>query len=268
MSASLNVARADPLDSLARTLFVPDIQRGSRHASDEFLTGTARNRDCRSDKTVVIRYRMHLESRHLGPNESPHSSTILQVASGLEAMTRVEAMHNMTSASHQHRRHAGFAIAFAVLIAVAPLETMRAQAPAGQAGGRGAVAPAEALFTSAQAAAGQVAYQRSCASCHGALVDDGDSAPPLRGLPAFLGKYAGKPVADLFTYVSTKMPAGNPASLTGAEYAQIIAYVLQQNNFATGRKELASDAAALGSVMLPAPPGGRGGAGARASLQA
>ena len=105
-----------------------------------------------------------------------------------------------------------------------------------------------------------MAYQRSCARCHGTLVDNGDSAPPLRGA-AFLGKYAGKPVADLFTYVSTNMPAGNPGSLTGAEYAQIIAYVLQQNNFATGRKELAPDAAALASIMFPAPPGGRGGGG-------
>ena len=57
------------------------------------------------------------------------------------------------------------------------------------------------------------------------------------------------------------MPAGNPGSLGGAEYAQIIAYVLQQNGFATGRQEFASDAAALASVTIPAPPGGRGGGG-------
>ena len=126
--------------------------------------------------------------------------------------------------------------------------------------GRGAVPPAEALFTSAQAVAGKAAYERNCASCHGASVDDGNSAPPLRGA-AFLGKYAGKPAADLFTYVSTKMPPGNPGSLGGADYAQIIAYVLQQNGFATGRKEFASDAAALASVTIPAPPGGRGGGG-------
>ena len=57
------------------------------------------------------------------------------------------------------------------------------------------------------------------------------------------------------------MPPGNPGSLGGAEYAQIIAYVLQQNSFATGRKEFASEAAALASVTIPAPPGGRGGRG-------
>jgi len=117
------------------------------------------------------------------------------------------------------------------------------------------------LFTPAQAVAGKAAYERNCASCHGANVDDGNAAPSLRGA-AFLGKYAGKPAADLFTYVSTKMPPGNIGSISGAEYARIIAWVLQQNGYATGRVEFASDAAALASVTIPAPPGtGRGGGG-------
>jgi mono/diheme cytochrome c family protein len=155
--------------------------------------------------------------------------------------------------------------AVAALIAVELPAKLHAQAAAGAKGaGRGAgqspVQAAEALFTSAQAVAGKAAYQQNCANCHGAGVDDGNSAPPLRGA-AFLGKYAGKPAADLFSYVSTKMPSGNPGSLDGAEYARIIAYVLQQNGFATGRKEFASEAAALASVTIPAPPGGRGGGG-------
>jgi len=128
------------------------------------------------------------------------------------------------------------------MVAVGSPASLNAQAPAAQ--GRGATPPGEALFTQAQASAGKAAYERNCASCHGAHVDDGASAPSLRG-PAFLGKYAGKPAADLFTVVSTKMPQGNPGTLSGAEYAQIIAYVLQQNGFATGRQEFAADAAAL-----------------------
>jgi alcohol dehydrogenase (cytochrome c) len=127
--------------------------------------------------------------------------------------------------------------------------------------GRGAVPPAEALFTSPQAVAGKAAYQQNCGGCHGPNVDDGNTAPPLRGA-TFLGKFAGKPAADLFTYVSTKMPPGAPGGLGGAEYAQIIAWVLQQNGYATGRKEFAPDAATLATVTIPAPPGGgRGGGG-------
>ena len=139
----------------------------------------------------------------------------------------------MTSRNAQSRWRAALFAALCGTVAVITVESpakLHAQAPAGPVagGGRGAVPPAEALFTSAQAVAGRASYQRNCASCHGANVDDGNTAPPLRGA-AFLGKYAGKPAADLFTYVSTKMPPGNPGSLGGAEVAQIIAYVLQQN---------------------------------------
>jgi alcohol dehydrogenase (cytochrome c) len=133
---------------------------------------------------------------------------------------------------------------------------LNAQAPAG-AGRRGG-AVASPLFTSAQATAGKAAYAQNCASCHGANVDDGEFAPALRG-PGFIGKYAGKPAADLFTYASTKMPPGNPGSLGGAVYAQILAYILQQNGLPTGNTEFASDAAALASVTIPGTPG-RGGA--------
>ncbi|HLI84092.1 MAG TPA: PQQ-binding-like beta-propeller repeat protein [Bryobacteraceae bacterium] len=143
---------------------------------------------------------------------------------------------------------------FAVLCGT--VAALYAQAPAGQ--GRGG-APGEALFTPAQAVEGKTVYERNCARCHGALVDNG-AAPALRGT-AFLEKYAGKPAADLFTYVSTKMPKDKPGSLGGAEYAEAIAYVLEQNGFATGRKEFASDAAALNSVQMPALAGGRRGLG-------
>src|SRR5436305_14510999 len=137
----------------------------------------------------------------------------------------------MTSTSLQNTWRATLSAALcgavAALIMVEAPAKLYAQAPAGAVagGGRGAVPPAEALFTSAQAVAGRAAYQQNCAACHGASVDDGNSAPPLRGA-TFLSKYAGKPAADLFTYVSTKMPPGNPGGLAGTEYAQIIAYVL------------------------------------------
>ena len=166
----------------------------------------------------------------------------------------------MTTINRQHKWPGALSAALcavvAALITVEPSAKLQAQAPAGQ--GRGEVPPSEALFTSVQAVAGKAAYEGNCAVCHGPNVDDGNSAPPLRGA-AFLGKYAGKPAADLFSFVSTKMPPGNPGGLGGEEYAQIIAWVLQQNGYATGRKGLASDAAALASVTIPAPPGGRGG---------
>src|SRR5262249_28421882 len=150
----------------------------------------------------------------------PFSSTILQMA-----VSYGRKISTMTSTNPLNRWRAALVTilcgAVAALITVESPAKLRGQVPAG----RGAP-PAEPLFTSAQAIAGKTAYQRNCANCHGAKVDGGASAPSLRGA-AFLGKYGGKPATDLFTYVSTKMPPGSPGSLAGAEYARIIAYVLQ-----------------------------------------
>ncbi len=38
------------------------------------------------------------------------------------------------------------------------------------------------VYTAAQAALGQGAYATSCASCHGANLDDGAFGPPLKGV--------------------------------------------------------------------------------------
>jgi alcohol dehydrogenase (cytochrome c) len=176
----------------------------------------------------------------------------------------MEGYSTMTRTNPQTKRRVALSAflcgSVAALIAVGSSAKLQGQ-------GRGAVPPGEALFTSPQAVAGKAAYQKNCAGCHGPNVDDG-SAPALRGA-AFLGKYAGKSATDLFTYVSTKMPKSNPGSVSGAEYAQIIAWILQQNGYATGRKEFASDAAALASVTIAAPLGGgrAGGLGVPADVK-
>src|ERR1700734_275423 len=83
-------------------------------------------------------------------------------------------------------------------------------------------------FTEAQATEGQSAYAQSCAGCHGAELDNGEFAPPLKGT-AFSAQWGGKPVGDLFTYVSTKMPPSNAGSLGDATYKQTTAFLLRSN---------------------------------------
>ena len=82
----------------------------------------------------------------------------------------------MTSRNPQNRWRSALFAALCGAVAVVTMESpakLHAQAPAGA--GRGAAPPAEALFTSAQAVAGRASYQRNCASCHGANVDDGSA---------------------------------------------------------------------------------------------
>jgi site-specific recombinase XerD len=59
----LEVAKSAVLSSLS----CPDAQRGYRHAIDEFVDWYCSEPRLCFNKTVVIRYRMHLESRHLAP---------------------------------------------------------------------------------------------------------------------------------------------------------------------------------------------------------
>jgi hypothetical protein len=59
----LEVAKSAVLNNLS----CPDAQRGYRHAIDEFVDWYCSEPRLSFSKTVVVRYRMHLESRHLAP---------------------------------------------------------------------------------------------------------------------------------------------------------------------------------------------------------
>ena len=59
----LEVAKSAVLNSLS----CPDAQRGYRHAIDEFVDWYCSEPRLSFSKTVVVRYRMHLESRNLAP---------------------------------------------------------------------------------------------------------------------------------------------------------------------------------------------------------
>src|SRR5947209_17534704 len=59
----LEVAKSSVLNSLS----CPDAQRGYRHAIDEFVDWYCSEPRLSFSKTVVLRYRIHLESRDLAP---------------------------------------------------------------------------------------------------------------------------------------------------------------------------------------------------------
>lgn len=59
----LEVAKSSVLNSLS----CPDAQRGYRHAIDEFVDWYCSEPRLSFSKSVVVRYRMHLESRYLAP---------------------------------------------------------------------------------------------------------------------------------------------------------------------------------------------------------
>ena len=105
-----------------------------------------------------------------------------------------------------------------------------------------------ALYTAAQAATGQALYGGECAVCHGATLE-GRVAPALRGAQ-FANAKSDFAIADVFLVIAQQMPAGKPGSLPQADYAAIMAYLLQQNGYPAGSKLLTYEEASTSNVAL------------------
>src|SRR5262245_7593681 len=99
---------------------------------------------------------------------------------------------------------------------------------------------ADGVYTDAQASRGAAAYEAACSNCHRADLS-GATGPSLKE-QRFAQTYAGKPLQALFTKIATTMPRNGPASLADEVYLDIVAYVLKENGFRAGARELTADA--------------------------
>ncbi|MDO9065684.1 MAG: cytochrome c [Chloroflexota bacterium] len=107
-------------------------------------------------------------------------------------------------------------------------------------------APAPAAVTAGSLAdAGKTVFANRCAGCHGAN-GQGANGPANIGSGNQLAKYAtGK---GLYDKVSTTMPKSAPGTLTAAEYMQVTAFLLVQNNFVKATDPL--DASKLAAIAI------------------
>src|SRR5213595_1944362 len=110
---------------------------------------------------------------------------------------------------------------------------------------QGQAPPTRLPFTPAQAAEGSRVYTQKCASCHGARLDDG-AAPPLVG-QRFLETWTapGRTLDDLFFIIRTTMPKNEGGTLTPAQYAAVLAHMLERNGYSPTGRELSADQYAL-----------------------
>ena len=109
-----------------------------------------------------------------------------------------------------------------------------------------------ALYTADQATKGAIAYYQNCAMCHGPLLDGqsaGYSGPALKG-PDFADPSYDFHVRDIFNFVAKLMPPGTPGSLAHDQDVVIMAFLLQENGYPPGTKELTYDEAEKSSVPL------------------
>jgi mono/diheme cytochrome c family protein len=99
----------------------------------------------------------------------------------------------------------------------------------------------DGVYTADQAGRGKTVFEAKCTGCHEPSRFTGES---------FYESFNGKPMKELWDIASGTMPEDNPGSLKQQEYADIIAYFLQLNEFKTGDTELKGDAAAMAAIKV------------------
>ena len=86
----------------------------------------------------------------------------------------------------------------------------------------------DGIYTEEQAKRGRRAFQRDCTECHGEDLRGGEAAPGLMGRE-FIG---------FWSDTRETMPEESPGGLSDKTYADILAYMLQANEFPAGDSEL------------------------------
>jgi mono/diheme cytochrome c family protein len=112
-----------------------------------------------------------------------------------------------------------------------------------------ATSASDGVYSNEQSKRGKTAYSRSCAACHGDDLSGDQSVPALAG-ETFTTHWIDQSVNDLFGRIQTSMPQDRPGSLSPETCVDIIAYLLQQNDFPSGTEELKTDREILKKLMI------------------
>jgi S-disulfanyl-L-cysteine oxidoreductase SoxD len=109
----------------------------------------------------------------------------------------------------------------------------------------------DGVFAAEQAKRGEALYTDSCAACHDPQLAGG-VGPALAG-KEFIAGWKDRTVGDLFETIKNTMPLTAPGTLTPAQSADAVAFILSFNKFPAGTSELAADAAPLKAVKFAEP---------------
>ncbi len=108
----------------------------------------------------------------------------------------------------------------------------------------------DGVFTADQALRGKSGYDGVCARCHGApLTGSEGNGPTLKGA-AFLAHWDKDTLGSLYVKIRDTMPRDTPGTLTDEVKLDILTYVLQQNGYTAGTKDLPLDVSALDVINI------------------
>lgn len=97
------------------------------------------------------------------------------------------------------------------------------------------------VYSRAQATRGQQVFLTMCKSCH---------TPESHTSEAFVAKWNGRSLSELFQFISDQMPKNEPGSLSPEEYADVLAYVLRLNRIPPGETDIPAEVSETKSIRI------------------
>jgi cytochrome c553 len=111
----------------------------------------------------------------------------------------------------------------------------------------------DGVYTTAQADRGRESYQQACVACHRDDLRGDNTAPSLVG-ESFLFLWGDMEVGQLSARIQKVMPPERPGSLSPQTYTDIVAFILQKNEFPAGERELPAEPGAAPFVITATRP--------------
>jgi alcohol dehydrogenase (cytochrome c) len=113
---------------------------------------------------------------------------------------------------------------------------------------------ATAVYTTAQAAAGRVAYEARCVACHRQDLSGNNEAPQLVG-SNFVAAWRVRTTAELIDFIAKTMPPGQEGSVNADTATAITAYIIERNGAAPGAQALTpAGTARIADIVLKQTP--------------
>jgi len=107
----------------------------------------------------------------------------------------------------------------------------------------------DGVYTREQAQRGEKLYEQECGRCHGDDLTGIEAAPALTG-SNFAATWEGVPLSDLVERMRVSMPQDKPGSLSRAQNADVLAYILQVSRFPAGEKPLEGQTSVLSQITF------------------
>jgi quinoprotein glucose dehydrogenase len=107
----------------------------------------------------------------------------------------------------------------------------------------------DGVYTEQQVVSGGALYLRSCVECHGITLAGGEAGPALVG-GAFWSQWQDQSLAAFFQINASTMPVNNPNGFSPEQYADLVAFMLQQNGLPAGEEPLSANAGDLVAITM------------------